>query len=89
VIPAGRTAGTDAVSQDGANTLKYAERRNGLPPQRPYVRGAPRPAWMWTVLEAAVARYGEPVPTCLCGGRMIRRPNKAGHDRCEDCGATA
>lgn len=62
--------------------------RNGQPFAKPYVYGAPRPWWAMRAIYRAQAQYGEPMPTCLCGGRISRADRRRNPLRttCRDCG---
>jgi hypothetical protein len=61
----------------------YRARRNGLPPSRPYVFGAPRAPWAVRAIAEAEAQYGKPVP--VCGGCGTRLVFNGGHGHCPQC----
>jgi hypothetical protein len=66
--------------------------RNGIPAPD-YQNGggyryrAHRPAWMHAAIAAAEAEHGPPVPTCVCGQRLVLRTGA--YARCTACGRCA
>jgi hypothetical protein len=65
--------------------------RNGIPHtgpgHRPYVYGAPRPAWMARAIAAAEAQHGPPQPTCVCGHLLRSDDGSRGYyGTCPACG---
>jgi hypothetical protein len=66
-----------------AVTPGHTVTRNGLPAFRPYVRRAPRPAWMLAAIAKAEAEHGPPAPTCYCG-QPVRLAS--GYGTCGACG---
>jgi hypothetical protein len=61
-----------------------APARNGIPetPRR-YTYRARRTPWMLSALAAAEAQHGPPVPTCVCGQRLVIH---GGNVQCKACG---
>lgn len=78
------TAQPGRPDQGGTVIPVAGGRRNGLPPTRPYVWRAPRPAWMGRAITAAEATHGPPVPTCVCGQPIILGTRRTA--TCPDCG---
>jgi hypothetical protein len=53
-----------------------------------YTWRAPRRPWMHAALAKAEAEHGPPVPTCVCGHRLVT-PRHRMYARCPECGQSA
>jgi hypothetical protein len=77
-----------ATSGDGDDPASgapvYRTRRNGMPPFRAYVFGAPRAPWAQRAIAEAEAQHGEPVP--VCGRCAAPLTYNGGYGTCPQCG---
>jgi hypothetical protein len=78
---AARTPGTAGPARNDVPVRDY-ENGGG------YHYHARRPAWMAAAIAAAEREHGPPVPTCVCGHRLVT-PRHRMYARCPECGRSA